>query len=176
MKRETELAAIMLAMDEAGGDVPLHALHKGLKPLSDLLPAPDLQLPDLDEGCHDIQDYRGKVVLVNFWATWYPRCRMELPTIQRLARKLHGEDFAVLAVNVGEQASCIRPFAYEVARKLSFPILLDAHAKTMEAWQVRGLPTSFLLDRQGHVAYTAVGGRDFEHPEVERIVRALAQA
>lgn len=99
-----------------------------------------------------------------------------MPTIELLARKLRGKDFSVLSVNVGEEAETVRFFTRQVARKLSFPVLLDAHAKTMAAWQVSGLPTSFLLDRQGNVAYMAVGGRGFDHPEVERIVHTLMQA
>lgn len=175
MKRETELTAIMRAMDEAGVDTASRPLTRGLKPLAGRLPAPALGLPDLYGRRHDIKDYWGKVTLVHFWSTWCQPFRMEMASLELLARKMRGEDFAILAVNVGEQADSVRLYTQQVMRGLSFPVLLDTHARAMEAWKVGGLPTSFLLDHWGKVAYTAVGGRDFDHPEMERIIRALGQ-
>ena len=134
---------------------------EGLQPVADRPEAADFALPGLDGDTHRLSDLRGKVVLINFWATWCPPCREEMPSMQRLYESLEGEAFEVLAVNVGEREPNVFSYARsELGTELTFPILLDPEAKVIERFPVRGLPTSFLVDRQGRLAYKAVGGRD----------------
>jgi len=167
------LGALLLALG-----VP--ALAAGLPPLSHSLtaaaaknPAPALKLKDLDGQLHDLAALKGKVVLVNFWATWCPPCRREMPSMERLAQKLRGDNFVVLAVDVGEDADTVHAFSSRMESPPSFPILLDPHGRTMQAWGVAGLPTTYLIDRQGRIVAGAIGGREFDHPEIERAVRDL---
>ncbi|MDE2491652.1 MAG: TlpA family protein disulfide reductase [Elusimicrobia bacterium] len=120
-------------------------------------PAPGFSLPALGGGTVSLSSERGKVVLVNFWATWCDSCREELPTLRELARRRDGPDFALLAVNVDEDASKVPPFAK--AHALDFPILL-ADPGTMSAYRVRDLPTSFLIAPDGTIARRYVGPLD----------------
>ncbi|MFP5380824.1 MAG: TlpA family protein disulfide reductase [Gammaproteobacteria bacterium] len=156
---------------------PLHAAD--LPPLSHRLtqqapkPAPALKLPDLDGKLHDLAQMKGKVVLVNFWATWCPPCRREMPSMERLAQTLAGEPFAVLAVDVGETMDTIETFTGQLDTALTFPILLDARSRTMRAWKVAGLPTTFLIDKQGRIIASAIGGREFDHPEMVEAIRGV---
>ncbi len=118
-------------------------------------------------------DYKGKVVLVNFWATWCPPCRREMPSMERLYQKLKGEPFTVLAPDQIESFDIVFSFMGQLEPSPTFPILLDSKSTASRAWKVKGLPTSFLVDKQGRIAYRAVGGREFEHPEIESIIRKL---
>ena len=136
-------------------------------------PAPALKLKDLDGRTHDLVQLRGRVVLINFWATWCPPCRREMPSMERLSQTLKGEAFSVLAVDVGEDADTIDAFTAQLDATLTFPILLDTRSRTLQAWKVAGLPTTFLVDRQGRIVASAIGGREFDHPEIVKAIREL---
>ena len=166
-------AALLLTAGAGATAADLPPLSHSLTPAAADTPAPPLRLKDIEGRFHDIATLKGKVVLVNFWATWCPPCRREMPSMDRLARKLTGEDFVVLAVDVGEDADTVEAFLSQLDGGHAFPILLDTRGRTMQAWGTSGLPTTYLVDRQGRIAYTAVGGREFDHPEIERMVRDL---
>jgi thiol-disulfide isomerase/thioredoxin len=136
-------------------------------------PAPALRLKDLDGAVHDLARLKGRVVLINFWATWCPPCRREMPSMERLSQALKGEAFSVLAVDVGEDADTIDAFNGQLDTAPTFPILLDTRSRAMQAWNVAGLPTTFLVDRQGRIVASAIGGREFDHPELIRAIREL---
>ena len=142
-------------------------------PLEPLQAAPDFSLQDMDEETHTLSDYRGKVVLVNFWATWCPPCRKEMPALEALYKKLGTDDFAVLAVNQWEDPDHVFTYTGDLNVFPSFPILFDPESSVSQDYNVKGLPTSFIVDRQGRLAYRAVGGRDFDHPEVEKLILEL---
>jgi thiol-disulfide isomerase/thioredoxin len=164
-------AALLWTAGATAAELP--PLSHSLTPAAANTPAPPLRLKDIEGRFHDIAALKGKVVLVNFWATWCPPCRREMPSMDRLARKLAGEDFVVLAVDVGEDADTVETFLSQLDGGHAFPILLDTRGHTLRAWGGGGLPTTYLVDRQGRIAYTAVGGREFDHPEIERTVREL---
>jgi peroxiredoxin len=136
--------------------------------------APDFTLMDLEGKAHSLSEYRGKVILVNFWATWCPPCRDEMPSMQRLWTQLKDDGFTILAIDIGETADDITPFTMEY--DLDFPILLDPESKTATKWSVRGLPTSFLVDKQGTMVYQTIGGREWDDAQsVEIIKKILAE-
>ena len=165
------ITLLLLGMPVAG---PIAA---DLPPLSHNLtkqapkPAPALKLNGLDGQPHDLAQLKGKVVLINFWATWCPPCRREMPSMERLSETLEGEAFTVLAVDVGEDADTITTFTSQLDTTLSFPILLDTRSHAMQAWKVAGLPTTFLVDKQGRIVARAIGGREFDHPEIVQAIR-----
>lgn len=136
-------------------------------------PAPALKLKGLDGQLHDLAQLKGRVVLINFWATWCPPCRREMPSMERLSQALKGEAFSVLAVDVGEDPDTIDAFTSQLDATLGFPILLDTRSRAMQAWKVAGLPTTFLVDKQGRIVASAIGGREFDHPEIVRAIREL---
>ena len=138
-------------------------------------PAPALKLKDIEGKSHDLAKLRGKVVLINFWATWCPPCRREMPSMERLSQRFKGQPFVVLAVDVGEDPDTIETFASQLDTTLTFPILLDTRSHAMWAWRVAGLPTTFLIDKQGRIVATAIGGREFDHPEMVKAVGELVR-
>ena len=132
---------------------------------------PSLALTDLDGRLHDLADYRGKVVLVNFWATWCAPCRDELPSLERVRDALGGRPFEVLAVNVAEGESRVRRFMAEVP--LRSRVLMDRNGDAQRAWRVRGLPATFLLDREGAIRFWYLGELDWAQPKVLRTIESL---
>jgi thiol-disulfide isomerase/thioredoxin len=136
-------------------------------------PAPALALPDLDDEILDISAQRGKVLLINFWATWCPPCRREMPALTRLADLTRDSDIEVITVNVGEDLETIFSFTGSLQIDPDFPFLIDSDAGTLETWGIKGLPTSFVVDKNGNLAYRAVGGREFDHPDIIAALRAL---
>jgi thiol-disulfide isomerase/thioredoxin len=138
-------------------------LTHALTPISQPYAAPALKLPDLDGKVHDLAALRGKVVVVNFWATWCPPCRREMPSLERLRQHLVDKGLAVVAVDVGEDADTVFSFTGQLDPAPAFPLLLDRDSAAMQRWKVKGLPTTFVVDAQGRVIYRAVGGREFDH-------------
>lgn len=133
--------------------------------------APALVLKDLRGATHDLAKHRGRVVLVNFWATWCEPCRHEMPSIERLRDKLEGKPFSVLAVNVDEPDARVRRFLEQTA--LSLPVLMDQNKKVTRGWNVRVLPTTFVIGPDGRVRYRLVGDIDWSHGSIVGIITRL---
>lgn len=132
--------------------------------------APSLALPDLDdEKIFDLKTLRGRVVLVNFWATWCPPCRRELPSLARLQKLFRTSDFTVIAVNVGEEPDAVFSFVGTT----NFPVLLDRDSSAMMRWSIKGLPTTYVVDRSGKLVLRATGGRDFDDPTIVSQIKEL---
>lgn len=135
---------------------------------------PALVLNDLNGDRLSLDDFSGKVLLVNFWATWCPPCVKELPSMQAVRRQLAGEPFEVIAVNVGEDPVDVSNFLNRIDAELEYPILLDENMVAAKNWKVRALPTTYIIDSQGRARYIALGERDFDAPDVVSILRSLA--
>lgn len=133
--------------------------------------APALELSDADGKRHRLSDYRGQVVLVNFWATWCAPCREEMPSMEALRGSLEKRPFVILAVNVGEGARVARGFADKLS--LHFPVLLDRDTKTTKAWGARILPASFVVGPDGAIRYSHLGAIDWNAAEVRTAIEAL---
>lgn len=118
--------------------------------------APDLVLPDLSGKTVSLESFRGKPVLINFWATWCDTCRVEMPDLEALHKRAEGR-FAVLGVSMDENLSAVPPFVKE--HQLTFPILLSDR-KVSAAYAVRGLPAAYLIDPEGRIARRWVGAVD----------------
>ena len=118
-------------------------------------PAPDFKLKTLDGKEVSLSDYRGKVVLINFWATWCPPCREEMPLFTKVYRKYKGRGFEILAVSTDSSIDPVKKFVKEY--KLPFPVLMDDGKVSTELYRVQGLPTSFLIDREGRIVKVRLG-------------------
>ena len=118
-----------------------------------------------------LADHRGKVVLINFWATWCPPCREEMPAMERLWAHHKDNGFVLVAVSVDAKSDLVPPFVGE--HKLTFPVALDPAMEVANLYGVRGLPSSFIVDPQGNMAALAIGPRawdnDASHSLVERV-------
>lgn len=134
-------------------------------------PAPDFTLPDIDGRDVRMSDLKGKVVLVNFWATWCPPCRAEIPSMERAWSKLKEGGIAMLAIHVGGDTNNIWPFLSEF--NVTFPVLIDKSSSVSKAWQTIGLPTTYIADGQGRKALRAIGGREWDHADLIASIFAL---
>jgi len=136
--------------------------------------APTFKLPDMNDHELNLEKLRGKVVVVNFWATWCPPCRREMPSLQRLWQRHGGKtDLQIVAVNVGEDADTVLGFMGTMDVAPSFTIALDRDSAVMRNWPIKGLPTTFLLDRDGRIVYRAIGGREFDSAESIALINRL---
>jgi peroxiredoxin len=118
-------------------------------------PAPDFTLASLEGETVSLSDYTGQVVLINTWATWCPPCRAEMPAINTFYEAHQDKGFTVLAVNNQEDAQTITDFVE--ASGFGFPVLLDPEAEMTELYQVRGLPTTFIIGRDGTIQHVQAG-------------------
>ena len=134
---------------------------------------PPLVLQDLNGRTHRLADYRGKVVLVNFWATWCEPCRDEMPSIERLRQSLAGQPFEVLAVNIGEPLGRIERFLEKMP--LGFPMLLDRDTGVAKAWKARVVPATFLVGPDGRIRYVHYGELDWSSEPVRKRVAELLE-
>lgn len=148
------------------------AQGRGMTPMPAVSSAPTLRLKDTDEKLVDLGQYKGRVVLINFWATWCPPCRKEFPSLGRVRKLFKPSEFEVIAVNVGEDPDSVFSFT-GIA---DFPVVFDRDSKTMGAWSVRGLPTTFLVDRKGQLSYRATGGREFDDPDIVATIKQLLKS
>jgi len=140
-----------------------------------LFQAPDFALPTLSGETVRLTDLRGKVVLLNFWATWCVPCRKEMPTIEALYQRYKDRGLEVLGMNLDKGSSPdVEAFVKEVG--VTFHIVLDPAWATMRAYKVRGLPTTFLIDRAGDVRVQDIGERDWMAEAIQRTVEELLQA
>lgn len=138
-------------------------------------PAPNFRLRDLNGHMVSLSDLRGKVVLLNFWATWCGPCRVEMPAMEELYRTFSRNDFEILAVSTDAQgASVTRPFQQE--NHLTFPILHDADYRVGLTYGARSLPMTFMVDRQGIVRHQIFGARDWGAAEAHQLVQMLMKS
>lgn len=137
--------------------------------------APNFQLQDLQGRFVSLSELRGKVVLLNFWATWCGPCRVEMPAMEELYRTFSRKDFEILAVSTDAQGATVtRPFQQE--NRLTFPILHDADYRVGLTYGARSLPMTFMVDRQGVVRHRIFGARDWAAPEAQQLVQMLMKS
>ena len=136
-------------------------------------PAPLLQAQDMNGAPQTLAGYRGKVVLLNFWASWCPPCLREMPSMERLKQKMADRPLEIVALDSAETAEEVSAFLSRM--KLSFPILLDPDGSNTRRWKVFALPTSFLLDAEGRVRYVLTGPTDWDEGEAMQVIESLLE-
>jgi thiol-disulfide isomerase/thioredoxin len=138
------------------------------------LEAPDFSLLDLQGKRQRLSELRGKVVLLNFWATWCPPCVEELPSLVALRRLLVREDFALITVNVDESAAVLGDFfAKQKDRLETLPVLLDSSRRVPASYGTTKFPETFLIDRQGVARYKFIYKRDWSTPAARACILSL---
>ena len=134
--------------------------------------APAFTLIDMHGNRQALLDYQGKVVLLNFWATWCAPCLIEMPGMERVYRDLKQEGFAILAVSSDPQGRAVtQPFVE--SKGLTFSVLHDADYRVSGQYRVRTLPMSFVIDRNGMLVHRMFGARDWDTPEARTLIHTL---
>ena len=139
---------------------------------------PPLALTSVDGRPLDLRDFRGRVLLVNFWATWCVPCREEIPALERLRAQLKDRPFELLMVNYGESQATVSTFLAKLG--VTAPVALDPEKANAAKWRVNGLPMTFLVDGRGRIRYSSFGEQDWSTGEplalVERLVAETSRA
>ncbi|XXK28475.1 TlpA family protein disulfide reductase [Arenicellales bacterium nBUS_45] len=166
---------VLAAMFFLGLNSPIASAGQALTPVdNELIFRPKLGLLNIQGERRHLEDYKGRVLLVNFWATWCPPCVKELPSITRARELLSDEPFDVLAINVGEDKAQIERFLRNrLGGVLNLEVLVDDNLVAVKDWKVRALPTTYIVDHTGRVAYSAMGEHDFSEAEVIDKIREL---
>lgn len=135
---------------------------------------PDFAFPTLGGKPLSITALRGKVVLVNFWATWCVPCQWEMPLMEKLYQRYQAKGFMIAAISLDQQgADAVESFVK--ARKLTYPVLLDPHLQGARQFGVRGLPATFLVGADGYVKGVTYGPREWDGPEARALIEALLE-
>ena len=147
---------------------------KTTEPIQPGLEMPNFTFPDINGREVSLSDHRGKVVLVNVWATWCPPCRQEMPSMQSLYEKFKGENFEILAVSIdSEGRAAVAPFMRKM--NLTFPSLLDPGETIRSLYGITGVPESFIIDKQGILVQKIIGPINWATPEVFFFFKDLIQ-
>ena len=137
------------------------------------LTSPEIELPDIQGRQHTLTDYRGNIVLVQFWATYCAPCRTEMPTMNRLIKKMRGRPFKIVTVNMAESPAQVRQFLQEVP--VDFPVLMDSDGSTLSRWKVFAAPANFILDKQGKIIFTLYGAIEWDSDEMVGRLNAMTE-
>lgn len=145
-----------------------------LKKVESSVTTPTLELESLKGEQFKLKDFQGKVVLVQFWATYCTPCRVEMPSMNQLIKKLEKSKtpFKILAINMGETKDEVQKFVDEV--KPEFTILMDSKGDNVQAWNVFAAPSNFVIDKKGKIRYTLYGGVEWDSEEITETIQALA--
>jgi peroxiredoxin len=134
----------------------------------------DFSLEDLNGKKVGLKQFKGKVVFLNFWATWCGPCREEMPGLEVLHQRFKEKNFVLLSVSVDyEGAKPVREFINK--HRYSFPVLLDPKCETLDLFEVKGIPTTFIIDKKGRMVGRAIGPRDWKSPDVFSLINLLME-
>jgi len=151
----------------------LMADQTSFPPVAKPFMAYDFNVKDIDGTQYRLSDYRGKVVVLNFWATWCPPCREEMPSMNRAHKKLANDKVVILAVNVGEDEDTI--FEFTGNYPVDFPLLMDRDGKVIKNYPVMGLPTTYIISPTGIVTHRTVGGRAWDDGTLLNELRLMSK-
>ena len=133
--------------------------------------AQNFALKDLNGNEVHLENYRGKVIFLNFWTTWCPACLVEMPSMEKLYKEFKNKDFTILAVDMQEDSETVKKFKAKF--KLSFPILLDTDGVVASYYGVRGIPATYFIDRAGYLYAAAMGARDWASEDAFLLIKHL---
>lgn len=171
------LAGLMLLLLSAAGAVPVGASPEamqalGILQLRERTAAPNVTLATLNGKALSLDEFKGKVVLVNFWATWCLPCQWEMPLMEKLYQAYKAKGFVIIAISLDREGSAVvEPFVRE--KKLTYPVALDQTFQGARQFGVRGIPATFLIGRAGFIEGVTYGPREWDGPEARVLIESL---
>lgn len=146
----------------------------GIIAINEKKKAPEFNLEDLEGEVRGLKEFLGRMVFLNFWATWCPPCKEEMPSMENLYQRFKGKDFVILAVSVDRPGvKVVKPFIDKGG--FTFPILLDPDWETSLKYNIRSIPTTYLIDKKGFVVGIAIGSRDWGDEASIKLFQKLTQ-
>jgi peroxiredoxin len=136
--------------------------------------APDFSLQDLSGKKVGLKQFREKIIFLNFWATWCGPCKEEMPSLEALHHQFKEKNFVLLTVSVDYEG--VKPVQEFINKhRYSFPVLLDPKCEALDLFEVKGIPTTFIIDKKGRMVGRAIGPRDWKSPEIVSLINTLIQ-
>lgn len=136
-------------------------------------PAVTFELPDETGRMRNLENFRGQVVLLNFWATWCPPCVQEMPSMERLAKRLQGKPFSFLAVSADDSWDIVKKFFKDLGTRSALTVLLDTSKETPRRYGTEKFPETYLIDRSGHIVYRFVNLRDWSSDAAVQCIESV---
>ena len=164
-------AVALLALPTPAIATPEFYRALGIQEPQEMVEAPDFALPDPAGKIVRLKEFRGRYVFLNFFATWCGPCREEMPAMERLHQTYSGKGLVVLAVNLEESSARVAKFVKEL--RLTFPAVLDGDGTVSRAFAVRGLPVTYLVDRDGRILWRAFGSREWNNQAARKYFAAI---
>jgi len=165
---KTETVSTPASATGIAGELASFGFHVFPEPVD----LPVFTVPALAGEALDTPDLAGTVTMLNFWATWCPPCKREMPSIERLSALMKGTAFRIVAVSTGEKRNTIEDFIKQ--NKYTFPIYLDENGSLGASFASQGIPTTYLLDKNGRIIAGIVGSRDYDDPALVSLLKRLA--
>jgi peroxiredoxin len=164
---------VNLAFTVEGGEDDLFSKIR-INPIKGDKKTPDFSLKDLNGKKVEIKQFKGKIVFLNFWATWCGPCKEEMPSLEVLHQQFKEKKFVLLTISVDYEG--IKPVQEFVnKRHYTFPVLLDPKCETLDLFDVKGIPTTFMIDKKGRMIGRAIGPRDWKSPEAFSLINLLIE-
>jgi peroxiredoxin len=164
---------VLLGTTVYGATIQDKLMNLGIALPQNKVEAIDFELEDLNGETRSLSSYRGKVVFLNFWATWCGPCRIEMPSMQRVYNELKDEGFEIVAVDLREDKKVVKKFIKEY--ELTFPVLLDKTGKVGGIYGTRSIPTTYIIDRDGFIVGRTIGAREWDTEEIETVFREILE-
>ena len=158
------LTALFLLSISAFGENQKKATPKVGYEIGNIIP--DFSVTDLNGKSKNIKEFRGKTVMLNFWATWCPPCRAEMPSMEKLWNKSKNKNFVIIAVSV-DQSPTSKVAEFIKTNKYTFPVFHDANGKLAEMFLIRSIPTTYIVDKSGVILSKTMGAEDWSKLEVK---------
>jgi peroxiredoxin/plastocyanin len=148
-------------------------LNLGISVAKSKVEAIDFELEDLDGNMKSLSSYHGKLVFLNFWATWCGPCRFEMPSMQKVYKELKDEGFEIVAVDLREDNKSVKKFVDN--HGLTFPVLLDKTGRVGAIYGARSIPTTYIIDREGFIVGRAIGAREWDTQDIQAVFRDILE-
>lgn len=167
------LLLLVLHLTAEGGEEDLFPKIK-ISPIKGDKKAPDFSLIDLNGRRVELKQFKGKIIFLNFWATWCGPCKEEMPSLEVLHQQFKERNFVLLTISVDYEG--LKPVQEFINKHhYTFPVLLDSKCEALDLFEVKGIPTTFIINKKGRMIGRAIGPRDWKSPEVVSLVNLLIE-